>query len=33
VLKVILVKLPRAKKGEERKRKETERRKRIPWEV
>jgi hypothetical protein len=32
VLKVILVKLPRAKKGEERKRKETEDR-RIPWEV
>jgi hypothetical protein len=33
VLKVVLVKLPRAQKGEDRKRKETERRRRIPWEV
>lgn len=33
VLKVVLVKLPRASKGEERKRKTTEDRRRIPWEV
>jgi hypothetical protein len=30
---VVLVKLPRAKKGEERNRKETEWRRMIPWEV
>jgi len=33
VLKVVLVKLPRAQKGEERKRKETEEIRMIPWEV